>query len=173
MPPVTNACTLYVVADVVFGESKNIAGIDPQNEELCSQLLNVELTDPAVPTLSAVEFLTRFKYPPLVALEDTKTCDNTKILLVADDGVIDTESPVISTGVRLVVVNASSFVVLTTCNTEPAGKPAVVALLNNTPLLSGSVSVRLLLLLGAAIVNVPVPLALPWITALLMFSPRT
>ena len=168
----TNACTLYVVADVVFGESKNIAGIDPQNEELCSQLLNVELIDPAVPTLSAVEFLTRFRYPPLVALEDTKTCDKIKILLVADDGVIDTESPVISTGVRLVVVNASSFVALTTCNTEPAGKPVVVALVKTVPLTSGKFSVRSVLIIGAVMVIFPEPVLLDCnIILLIIFYP--
>jgi hypothetical protein len=54
-------------------------------------------------------------------------------LLVAEDGVIATDSPVTSVNEVLVVVKAFVLVVLNTCNTEPAGKPVVVALVRIVP----------------------------------------
>ena len=42
-----------------------------------------------------------------------------KILLDVDDGVMETEKPVMSVNVPLAVVNESSFVVCATCNTAP------------------------------------------------------
>ena len=95
----------------------------------------------------------------------------TNILLVALVGVIVADNPVISTNEALDVENTFVFVVLTTCNTEPAGKPAVEALLSNVPLLSGKVSVLSLLLSGAAIVNVAEPDTSGARVILLMLAP--
>jgi hypothetical protein len=57
-------------------------------------------------------------------------------LLVADDGVIETERPVMSTYEVLAVENVSVFVVLTTCNTVPALFVEI-----NVPVFVGKVSV--------------------------------
>jgi hypothetical protein len=85
------------------------------------------------------------------------------ILLVDDVGVIVTERPETSEKDVLVVDAVSVLVVLTTCNTEPAGSCDLVIAdepVRIVPVLSGSVSVLFVLLLGLAIVNMPVPLAL-------------
>jgi hypothetical protein len=82
-------------------------------------------------------------------------------LLVALVGVIETESPVISINEVLVVLSVSVFVALTTCNTLPAGKPVVVALVSTVPVASGSVSVLFVFVTGANRVTVPVPVAPP------------
>lgn len=76
-------------------------------------------------------------------------------------GVIDAERP-LETHVSTAVVETSvEAVALTTCSTVPVGKPAVDALVNSVPVASGKFSVRSVLLLGLAMVNVPVPRAEP------------
>jgi hypothetical protein len=62
----------------------------------------------------------------------------TKILLVAEDGVIATDSPVTSVNEVLVVVKAFVLVVLNTCNTLPKLDEAVVKIV---PVFVGKVSV--------------------------------
>jgi hypothetical protein len=47
----------------------------------------------------------------------------------------------------------------------------VEAVDSSVPVLSGSVNVWLVFVLGAAMVSVPVPLALPWICTALMVVP--
>jgi hypothetical protein len=54
------------------------------------------------------------------------TSHKTSILLEELVGVIETDKPVTSVKELLEVVNVSVFVVLTTCNTEPAGILAVL-----------------------------------------------
>jgi hypothetical protein len=68
---------------------------------------------------------------------------------------------VVDSNVDFVLPAKPRFKFCTTCNTEPAGKPAVEALLSNVPELSGKLSVRSVLLLGDAMVNVPVPEGFP------------
>jgi len=77
-------------------------------------------------------------------------------LLVALVGVILAEKPVTSTKEVDDVVNVSVFTVCTTCNTVPALFVEI-----NVPVFVGNVSVKLLFVLGAAMVSVPVPLAFP------------
>jgi hypothetical protein len=158
-------CILYVVADVVAGESKNT--IEPGIEAAAanSYIIAACVRLPAAsPTKIAVESLINRGWAenePAVAPRDNPTI--IRILLDVALGVIETDNPVISTNDVDAVEKVSVLGVLTTCNTEPAGNPVVVADVRIVPVLSGSVSVRLVLLLGAAIVNSPVPLALPWI----------
>jgi hypothetical protein len=82
---------------------------------------------------------------------------------VAEEGVMFKESPVTSTKTPppVVVENVSVLVVLTTCNTLPAGKPAVVALVSIVPVSLGSESVKFEFVLGALMVSVPEPLTFP------------
>ena len=81
-------------------------------------------------------------------------------MLLALVGVIDPDKPV-SAGVVDVVATTVEVDACTTCNTEPAGKPVVVALVNTVPELSGKFSVRSVELSGLAMVNVPVPERFP------------
>jgi hypothetical protein len=53
-------------------------------------------------------------YQPVALSGPPATWARTRILLDVDDGVIETDKPVTSTGVKLVVVKASSFTVCTT-----------------------------------------------------------
>jgi hypothetical protein len=65
----------------------------------------------------------------------------------------------------------SVFEALTTCNTEPAGKLAVDALVNTVPELSGKLSVRSVEVpAGVVIVKVAVPVAGPDNEILLMLD---
>jgi hypothetical protein len=91
----------------------------------------------------------------LLALNITKT------LLDADDGVIDRLWLVVTNTFCEFVVKLLVFTFDTTCNTDPAGKPVVDALLSRVPELSGKFSVRSVFVPGEAMVNVPVPEALP------------
>jgi hypothetical protein len=80
----------------------------------------------------------------------------------ADVGVIVTLKPE-SANVALVEVLCVVSVALTTCNTlpTPATPARLDAVVNTVPELSGKFSVRSELLFGLAMVNVPVPEALP------------
>jgi hypothetical protein len=87
-------------------------------------------------------------------------------LLVALEGVIDIDNPVMSVNDVLVVENVSVLVVLNTCNTVPG-----VLFESSVPVTAGSVDVKLLALLGEAMVNTPAPDALPESAIELMCSP--
>jgi hypothetical protein len=91
----------------------------------------------------------------------------TRIFDVAEVGVIETLKPVTSPKVVDDIENVSVLVVLTTCNTLPAGKPVVVALVSTVPVASGSVSVLFVFVMGANRVTVPVPVA-EAVTAMLL-----
>lgn len=110
-----------------------------------------------VPVKIDVPFLVNSAYGYASWAKPNEIKTVTRILLEALVGVMLAAKPETSAGVAEVLLACEVKNVLTTCNTEPAGKPAVDALLSNVPLLSGSVSVRSVLLLGAAIVNVPEP----------------
>ena len=120
----------------------------------------------------SVEALTSFILPRLLAFEpdefDKAELKITRIFELVDDGVIEAVNPVTSTYEVEVVVNRVEVLALTTCNTLPAGKPVVVALVNTVPELSGKFSVRSVFEFGLASVNVPVPEALPDNAILLM-----
>jgi len=91
------------------------------------------------------------------------------ILLLALDGVIDTDNPVISANVPLadVVENVLVFVALATCNTLPAGKLELrLALVITLPLVDGNVSVVVPATFGAD--SVTDPLVSPAMTTELM-----
>jgi len=82
------------------------------------------------------------------------------ILFDADFGVMVADKPDISAKVVEAIEAKLVLRVLTTCNTDPAGNPVVVADVRMVPVLSGRVSVLFVLLFGLSIVKMPVPLAL-------------
>jgi hypothetical protein len=155
------------VADVVLGESKK-----ETEAEAVTAVLPIFLPDscpikffklPAVETAIAVAPLSKVipESPEfaVASLVVPLTLTKIKILLEALVGVIETESPVISTSEVLVVVNESVLITLTTCNTEPVGIVFVVTIV---PLVVGNVSVVVPATLGAS--NVIVPDVLPAMT---------
>ena len=82
------------------------------------------------------------------------------ILFDADFGVMVADKPDISAKVVEAIEAKLVLRVLTTCNTDPAGNPVVVADVRMVPVASGRVSVLFVLLFGLSIVKMPVPLAL-------------
>jgi hypothetical protein len=119
----------------------------------------------------SVEALTSFIVPRLLAFEldefDKAELKITRIFELVDDGVIEAVNPVTSTYEVEVVVNRVEILALTTCNTLPAGKPVVVALVSIVPVLSGSVIVLFVFVTGATKDTVPVPEA-EAVTAMLL-----
>jgi hypothetical protein len=108
----------------------------------------------ASPIQIAVEPLTSCAdHPEVPVVPAALPLNITNILFEADVGVIDTDIPVMSTHAADVPVeNVSVLVVLTTCNTLPAGIVFVVTIV---PLVVGNVSVVVPATLGASNVIVP------------------
>jgi hypothetical protein len=114
---------LYVVAEVVAGESRKL--IDHP------RLLSAKFTYGTTVPLKVgevegwaifVEFLTKLSISGLPAMLIEKfEVTNTRMVLVAEVGVMLTLNPVISTKVVDALEKVSFLNVLTTCNTVPAG----------------------------------------------------
>ena len=124
---------------------------------------------PREPAASAIQIGVEFRTNCIaikygtVSLLPQQTPPVIRILLPEEEGVIDADKPVISTMLPLVVEKVSDFVTLTTCNTlpTPVTPTRSDALVNTVPELSGKFSVRSVFVPGEAMVNVPVPEALP------------
>ena len=113
---------MYVVAEVVAGLSKKLAL--PTTNSVAIVLLKPNVERDRLPAASpifiAVESLTILKNNDATPVSiEPETCAITKILLVAELGVMLTLSPVISAKVVLVLVKVSVFDVLTTCRIFP------------------------------------------------------